>query len=315
MRSEELFYIVGVGRSGTTLVMSMLNAHPDIGTPPETHFVSSHIMTAGRLPSGSWRIRLAGDHRIQRLGLDVEAVLASVFGPDTDVVPVDVYWALLDAWREKAGVSIVGDKSPKYVEILPVLNRIAPQARVIHVIRDPRGVFLSRRNAAWSADRAAWKHLVAYSAQYSEGRENGPKYFGERYREIVYERLLADPQEELEGLCSFLGVRYDPAMLDFSESAAEIIAEDERAWKGAAAGPLLRGNADRWRKELTPAEISKIESGCPQPFEDGLYTATTSSRGLGNRLAGRFVHVLAKLYRTRLRGQVGKRSKNMYLET
>ncbi len=301
MRDDELFFIVGVGRSGTTLLMSMLNAHPDIGTPPETHFLTQHVLPQRELSFSQLRERLAADSRFGRLGLNLSDVLEPFEDGETPLALRSVYFRWLDLWRSRSGVRLVGDKAPRYVEFLPLLKWVAPNARVIHLIRDPRSVFLSRTKAAWSADRQAWRHLVAYCVQYSEGRTRGPALFGERYHEVRYESLITHPEAVLSEVAEFLGVAYDPAMLNFSESAAGIITEDEWDWKREAAGPLLRDNADKWKRELSSAQIGLIERACRQPFKDGLYDASSNTPSFGGRLTAALVRIGSAVYRGALR--------------
>lgn len=307
MRDKDLFYIVGVGRSGTTLLMSMLNAHPQIGTPPETHFVTNHMLGRRRVTLASCRQALQIDHRISRLGLDVSDILAP-FRDSATVAWVDVYLRMLDLWKQEHGVDLVGEKAPKYVQHLRELHAIRPGAKVIHLIRDPRAVFLSRRKAAWSADHPDWRHLVAYAVQYAEGRASGPKLFGENYREILYEQLISQPELELGKLCNFLGLPYNQSMLRFSDTAGDIISDDEWDWKREAAGPLLTGNAEKWRGELSEREIALVESACRQPFTEGLYSSSDQRAETTTRMYGLLIRCVAATYRRVLRVRANRRS-------
>jgi len=300
MRDDELFFIVGVGRSGTTLLMSMLNAHPEIGTPPETHFLTQHVLPHRELSIPEIRERLMADPRFGRLGLDVGDVIKP-FSGGASVALRSVYFRWLELWKGRSQVRLVGDKAPRYVEFLPLLKWVAPNAKVIHLIRDPRSVFLSRTKAAWSADRRAWRQLVAYRVQYAEGRARGPVLFGDRYREVQYESLISRPEEVLSDLAGFLGVAYDPAMLDFADSAAGLITGDEWDWKREAAGPLLRDNANKWRDELSSNQIGLIERACRQPFEDGFYEYSGEATTPTNRLTAAMVSLGSAVYRHLLR--------------
>lgn len=300
MREEDLFFIVGVGRSGTTLLMSMLNAHPEIGTPPETHFVTSHMLGRPRVSLSNCRAALERDPRIGRLGLDMSEILDAVAVEGT-VAWRDVYFRILQDWKVVHGVRLVGEKAPKYVQFLPKLQTVAPRSRVIHLIRDPRAVFLSRRKAAWSAGRPDWSQLLAYAVQYAEGRVVGPRLFGDRYREVLYERLIADPESELASLSDFLGVDYDPVMLRFAESAADIISEDEWSWKREATGPLLTQNAEKWRNELLSSDVARVESACRGPFDDGFYQVSIANAGFTAGLYGLLIRGVARAYRWVLR--------------
>jgi hypothetical protein len=123
----------------------------------------------------------------------------------------------------------------------------------------------------------------------------------------LYEQLISDPEAILAEICAFLDVAYSPAMLQFSESAAAIISEDEWAWKREAAGPLLRENADKWRDEMSPAKVATVERACAAPFRDRFYTRSGSAPGMRGRLTAAAVRVLARLYRTWLRLRLRQR--------
>jgi hypothetical protein len=271
-----VIFIVGVGRSGTTLLMSMLNAHPEIAFLPETHFVSEYIVHRPFLSHKSLRDRLMRDPRVGRLNLPIGDILSSVTGRRPDLR--GIYVEVLNRFAERQDVSVVGDKAPRYVECIPVLDALIPDARIIHVIRDPRDVFVSRTQAEWSRGRAGWTHALAYRAQMSMGRHAGAALGADRYLEIRYESLVSEPEEVLRRVSTFLEVAFDPSMLKFQESAREIVSADEIEWKQNVLGPLLTRNAGRWRSTLDPKTARRIEEMCRPVFDEGLYESGAAER-------------------------------------
>lgn len=270
----EFFAIVGVGRSGTTLLMSMLNAHPKIALPPEFHFVNQHIVPAPAASLSEAINRLEDDPRFARLGMTVEEVVRPFTQNQIPFTMTNLYRQILQTYAHKQNVSIIGDKAPKYVEYLPILHKIFPNAKIIHLIRDPRDVYLSRTKAGWSASRPDSMQYLAYRAQYALGRRLGPQLFGANYLEIHYEHLLTQPETELKHICQFIGVPYQPEMLAFSDSARDLVFPDEIAWKKEALGPLLTNNMNKWRHDLPPEKIIQIEAACAPVFKDGFYQPT-----------------------------------------
>ena len=195
---SELQYIaiVGVGRSGTTLLMSMLNAHPEIAFPPEFHYINQHLARKPNAPIEEAISRLQNDSRFQRLQIDLEDVIRPFRGGQLFSM-AELYKAILRYYATAQNVNIIGDKAPKYVEYLPTIKQIFPDAKIIHLIRDPRDVYLSRTKADWSAERTDVLQHLAYRAQYDLGCHQGEKLFGNNYIPIQYENLLTQPETEL----------------------------------------------------------------------------------------------------------------------
>jgi len=195
-------FVVGVGRSGTSLVQSMLAGHSQLAFPPETQFMRRYVgrgrLTQRHASGGVAAVRavLEADDRICRLRLDLEQVLACYVRGAPFSEP-DLYERLLTCYAEARGKPRVGDKDPRLVEFLPLLARHWPAAHVVHVIRDPRDVLASKKKAAWSSHRSAATHVFANRVQLHAGRRSGPPLFGPRYHEVVYEALLATPEPVL----------------------------------------------------------------------------------------------------------------------
>ena len=137
-------FIVGVGRSGTTMLRLMLDAHPELTIPPETHFVPDLI---DAIQSGASRekavetmtaVRQWGD-----LGIEPDQVLERWRALD-DFKPGPALRAFYVIYTERQGKPRWGDKTPIYVKNMLRIESVLPEARFIHVIRDGRDVALSR---------------------------------------------------------------------------------------------------------------------------------------------------------------------------
>ena len=76
---------------------------------------------------------------------------------------------------------------------------------MIHLIRDPRDVYISRTKAKWSSSRPDILQFLAYRSQYALGAKHGPMLFGNNYLEVHYENLLIQPEKELKRICDLLG--------------------------------------------------------------------------------------------------------------
>lgn len=274
--------ICGVGRSGTSLLQSMLHAHPEVVFPPETHFFRRYLakgaVRAKLEAEGPMAFvdRLTADEDFARADVDAGALVertvrATSHGFDL----LEVFRSFLATIAEREGVERVGDKDPRNIDHLPALRRAFPRAHVIHVIRDPRDVLLSRTKAAWSASRPWWIHPMIYREQLARGRRHGLRHFGKRYLELRYEDLITEPEAELRRICDHVGIDYDPRMLDFGQAARGLVDEREMSWKRETLGPLLPKNAGKWRKALNATQIRWTERLCSRALRNHGYIPAT----------------------------------------
>jgi hypothetical protein len=259
-------FVIGVGRSGTTLVQSMLNAHPEICFPPETAFFRRYIANgrSDRLFRKRGKVHLlsilSSDEGLKRLRVDFERAFENLESATDAFSAANFYLLLLKDYAKGRSTPRICDKDPRLIEYLPALYHYFPDAYVVHVIRDPRDTIVSRSRAAWCSQRSFYHHLFAYNAQLRIGKSYGVNLFKKRYSVVLYEQLIKFPEETLRDLCKNLDLRFDPAMLNFSGMAKEIVANDEMPWKQEVLGPLLSRNFGKWKGLLSEFQIALVDS-------------------------------------------------------
>lgn len=242
-------FIVGVGRSGTSLLQSMLNSHKDISFPPETHFVRSFL---SKTYNKELEKKIVNDKNLKKLDLPIDMIVSKNFCVN------DIYTEILKAYMQKMNKKYVGDKDPKNIEYLKSIHSIFPDAIVIHIYRDPRAVVASRLMAEWSKNRPFWQHILAYKAQLSYGCSIGKKLFP-KYIEIKYENLIRDPERILRLLCEHIGVGFDIKMLEFYKSSKDVAKGEELSWKKNIFNPIMASNISKWKNQLSNNQIGVIE--------------------------------------------------------
>lgn len=297
-----LLFIVGVGRSGTSLIQSMFAAHSHVSCLPETAFIRRMVFP-GCLHSIFQREgekaasrALAQDDYFARTRLDASKVVARALARG-GLLDAAVYREMLASYAGK-DKAWAGDKDPRAVEFLPLLTAVLTDVHVIHVYRDPRDVLASKKKAAWSRKGHVWKHVFANRVQFKIGSRLGPELFGNRYHEICYEELLAAPEKVLSGLCGELALEYDHSMLSFGDAARKLVADKEMSWKKETLGPLLTKNREKWKTGLHPREVVLSELCCGEAMARGGYERDQRSHRLNlkDRLwvqAGRLLIVMA----------------------
>jgi len=272
----EKIFIVGVGRSGTSLLQSMLNTHSKMSFIPETHFLRKYVFKSSTVVDVK-----NIDSIIETLNNDDDFLRAKI--PAIEIVEigmgyVDIYNALLDVYLKRKGKEIIGDKDPRNIDFLSQLNTFYPEGKVIHMIRDPRDVVLSRTKADWSKGRSFYLHAYMYITQIKRGRQLGKEKYGINYTEIFYEDLISDPVKVLNELCNFLNVNFEEKMLDFSKSSKELVDKSEMQWKKETFGPLLVGNKNKWKRELTEEQIGLIQCVCKPVFNKNMYSYYSNAK-------------------------------------
>lgn len=272
-------FVVGVGRSGTSLLQSMLAAHSQLSVPPETaflrRFVAPRLLSRTHRRGGPEAVEslLEKDERVERLGLDLSGALRDM-NWQTRHLDRAIYESLMAAYATAAAKPRFGDKDPRLIEYLPVISCVWPEAFVIHVVRDPRDVVSSRLKADWAKQGPYWMHAFVYKAQMKLGRQTGPTLFGPRYVEVYYEALVGRTEAELRRLCAAVHLDFEEGMLSFQGSARRLVASSELQWKRETLGPVLSGNVGKWHATLPPTAVRAVEAACKEMFDSDEYQAT-----------------------------------------
>ena len=269
-------FVVGVNRSGTTLLRLMLDSHPELTIPPETHFVPEMIRLARRENTTRKRlVRAATSHpRWGDFGLDEEVLLERMqaLKPLTPAGAIRVFY---DLYAEKECKPRWGDKTPRYMRAMPRIERALPEARFIHLIRDGRDVALSQAERALAGDAP---ELGEVAERWRRRIETARKHAADldHYLEVRYEDLVGDPEVALRRICEFIELPYDAAMLDYHERAAGRLTEMDRDLNSGESGQVRTGDerlaghamtskppstdrCGRWREEMPPAEEAEFE--------------------------------------------------------
>ncbi len=292
-----MLFGVGSGRSGTTLLRMMLDSHPQLAVPPETHFIP-HVARACRLaddPAGHFVDAIVGHERWLDFGLDAGKLRERVM----EIQPFDVSEALrafYQLYAERFGKRRWADKSPIYALHLEQIQELLPEARFVQVIRDGRDVALSFEDT-WFGPRGTEALAAQWVCRVEAVRRRAHRL--RHYLEIRYEDLIEDPEAVLRRVCDFLELPWDPAMLSYHTRAEERMAEMARVFYDANGALLatpeqrmlpfanLRRPPDatrigRWRREMTDERQAQFEGiGGPLLKELGYEVRHEAAPGAG----------------------------------
>jgi hypothetical protein len=251
--------VLGVSRSGTTLLKEMLDGHPVLAIPSESYFIPQLWDRHGRRPDKEAFLadveRLA---RVREWGVTRDQVSMRLpQRPDF----AEAIGAIYRAYAEARGKPRFGDKTPSYMQRLPLLEQAFPGARYVHLIRDGRDAalsFLSMRRKPrfnWARPRGVGSFAAQWRREVEGGRQFGRQTAPRRYLEIRYEDLVVEPERILRETCRFLGLEFDPAMLDYHRRVDRERVPDHQG----LAQPPRRGMR-RWQDEMSPRDVETFEA-------------------------------------------------------
>jgi len=282
---DGLFFIVGCGRSGTTLLQSMLISHPRISIPPETKFY-------GMIRDQNRGLRLDSDgdferacHRtwnnLHRRDIKIDRERFLELCGETDRTWAGILTAALATYGEARDCDRVGEKSPVHTHYAHEIMEDFPEARFVHVLRDPRAVVLSRMKAGFGTrligpNIERWRRAVEMHDRIAS--HLGP----ERYHIVRYEDLGADREQTLRSLCAFLGIDAREEMLEHHERKDRGWSERSTDWLENTLKPVFISSIDKWMRDLTPTQLALIESA----LRDEINRMGYESTGARTWLAG-----------------------------
>jgi hypothetical protein len=258
--SDAPIFIVGCPRSGTGLVRDLLRSHPRLSFPPESHFIPPFYSAWGDPGSdreaGALARSILGLRRVRAWQVELEP--EAFAGCRSFAAVVDVIYS---AFASREGKARWGDKTPHYVTDIPMLLRLFPRAKVVHVCRDGRDVALSYVRAPFGPSNV-YVAAVTWRRYVRAGRAAGRQAAGS-YAEVRYEDLLRDPRATMSALCEFLGEPFVEEVLrpDLGARRMWVLRRDPDAHRSLAASDAIAGgNHGRWREEMGAGDRALFES-------------------------------------------------------
>jgi hypothetical protein len=228
------FFVVGTTRSGTSLLGLMLRNHPAIAFPGEFEFAVDFMPSADAYPDlPAYYDWLSMDRHFRHHACTIDPAL-----PYPELVR-----SFLVQMKRDAGMAekpLVGVAVHRHFDRLA---RLFPDARFVHLVRDPRDVARSWLEFGWSGN--AWAAARAWAALEREWDRVAATLPAERVLALRFEDLVRDPPSALGAIGRLLGVGYDDAMLRYHESSTY--------------GPIDRDQVAKWRSALSPNEQRWIE--------------------------------------------------------
>jgi hypothetical protein len=261
------------------MLHNLLSRHPKIAICGETRFFADiyrRRFTFGPLDNLRNRERLVDRYvstaRVKRLQLDLGALRQRLLDQATSYPAF--FNTTMRYYAEFFGKERCGEKTPHHAFVTETLSEWYPGALFIHLVRDPRDVVASLQRIAWApksilSNAFIWM-LFNRAAERSRHR---PEYLL-----VQYEKLVASPDQEMARICAHIGEEWPESLRVPTDSSEPYV------WPKSAGGPITRDRLQKWRKELSPREVSLVERIAGERLENYGYERSGSPASLATLL-------------------------------
>lgn len=216
-------FVVGMPRSGTTLIEQILASHPQIHGAGELKYLTRIVEDNGGLPDLLANINPA---QLTNMG--------------------DAYVAKVSALA--GGKPYVIDKMPVNFMYAGLIRLILPNAKIIHARRDPVDTCLSCYSKLFSGEQAFTYDMAELGRFYADYQNLMAHWRAvlpdSHFIEIDYEDVVADIETQARRMLEFIGVPWEPACLDFYQTTRPV----RTASVNQVRQPIYTTSAGRWRK-------------------------------------------------------------------
>ncbi|MEP9410019.1 MAG: sulfotransferase [Candidatus Brocadia sp.] len=256
---KKQFFIVGTQRSGTTLLRLILNSHSQIFIPRESFFLMPFLKKRYLKSTISGNSLRAFDENIRSNSLfkgtyidgNYRFFLSQLFQQE-EIRLKDLMDFIFSGMCLSENKSIWGNKTISFFRKIDILFSLYPHAKFIHIVRDGRDMFDSWRKMDPGKNNVAFVALD-WSIKLYKIEKSLKRIPPNNRITIRYEDLVSNPEVIIKSVCSVLEIDYEPGMMDFYKTSHKytIPHHSELIFK-----PLDKGNTAKWKKRLTPREIS-----------------------------------------------------------
>ena len=244
--SERPVLIVGMPRSGSTLLEQVLAGHPEIGSVGESRALRGiHNDMKFSVLRGEQMVKA-----IKTMPADVGRKLAERYLRETD----------------RPGHSRVVDKALHNFELLGLFAAAMPKARIINIMRDPMDNCTSMYMQALNDSHVYTQSLVSLGhsfVQYRRLMEHWKKVLPNPILEVRYEDTVADLEHEARRVIDFLGLEWTDKCLDFRNAENQVRTISARQVRQ----PIYRSSMQRWKRY--ERHLGPLKQSLAQFYPDG----------------------------------------------
>jgi hypothetical protein len=261
-----LFFIIGRPRTGTTLLRSLFDAHPNVQIPWECQFVLNLYPKYGNLEHWNpetleqFYADLMQQWQFSAWNIDhnrLKADLQSCRGENSYASVCRVVYLNHISFYPKEEIKLIGDKNHGYTIYTHRLKKLFPDAKFVYILRDYRDNYESASKVDFELHIVSlvvykWKYFYKKALQASK-RYPGSFYF------IRYEDLVKYPVPEFQKLCEFLGLPYVARVFEFykmkDKAEEKYPADILHKHHQSLFNPVNTSRIGRWQKSMSPRQV------------------------------------------------------------
>ncbi|GGL76077.1 sulfotransferase family protein [Streptomyces fumigatiscleroticus] len=223
---ESPVFVLSSVRSGSTLLRMLLNSHSRVRAPHEMHLRTLHV----------------------RLSREFTAAAMKELQLDRDELEHMLWDRVLHLELTRSGKDVIVDKTPANTLIWARLHRCWPNARHIVLLRHPGAVIASLTSRRTDPDHEAIRaEVLGYCEKLEEARHHLDAHV------VRYEELTAEPERVTRGICGYLGVPWEPGMLDYGDKDHGVLRPQLGDWSSTIrSGRIQPGRTADASTELPP---------------------------------------------------------------
>ena len=288
-----VIFIVSRGRSGSTLLQSIIDAHPNICAPIESKFVL-HLKTKYQDIS-NWNNKIVSSfikdiytNRKFRLFWNVTPqeleTLFKKYHISNFADACKVIYLSHQSMFPKEEIKLIVDKNPLHSIFISQILEVFPGANFIHLIRDPRASSYSHIKALLQTSVSP---LAADWSLLNMRIELAKMKFSHLFYTIKYEDLTRIPEEKLIQLFSFINISFNPNLLNANKTIKQKIQANRYLslpHHTNIAQPIYTKMIDLWKEKLTKKEIEIINLICEPQLIKYKYSYSKPSYSLKNKV-------------------------------
>jgi len=256
--SCEPVFIVSAGRSGTTLLRSMLAASFQIAIPPETQIIHQLVSKFYTIQNLHWKdicrlvVSSFESHQLFPLwDTNLYPAYKKAFDiPEEDRCLARIIDEVFKTYAEQHFPSALcwGDQSPAHTFFLPTIQSVLPTGKYIHLVRDSRDVVSSfiTRFGVEKMQEATYRWVESVKrVQKFQSKVNVDQMI-----EVKYEDLVKNPEPKLVQICNFVGITYKSSMLDYWKLPTTI-EHKFQSYHQNIGKPVFTSSIGKWKEKLT----------------------------------------------------------------
>lgn len=252
--------ILGVPRSGTTLLRVLLDSHSQIAAPPETPWIlgSYHPETSFRTLAETLSNSFTGPVK------NLKGITEEVILENTRQFIQNILGDYLKANQK----SVIVLKTPDDIYYLDFLLKLFPFAKYIHLYRDGRDVAystISKKKIFFGETfQKEYGTINFYNSvkRWAEWEQKIRNTFTSAspyaYHTLTYESLIMDPTKHLNQICNFIGLPFEQQMLNYQQFSHEYPNYEAGSFDVQAKKTIQAGNFGKWRGRITEEELTVV---------------------------------------------------------